>query len=336
MKIAVDAMGGDNAPEEIVKGCMLAARELKDVKIYLIGKEDSIRKELKKKDSDSSNLPIEIINASEVIDNSESPVKAVKTKKDSSMIKGLELLKKEEVDAFISAGSTGAFMAGALLKVGRIKGIDRPALASVIPTVRGGTLLLDMGANTDVKPKNLIQFAVMGSIYASRVIGIKEPKVALLNIGKEKEKGSQLTKEAYKILSEEPYINFIGNMEARELFEEGADVLVCDGFSGNVFLKAIEGMAFTIFNLIKKEAESSFSSKIGALLLKSKFKSVISKLDYTEYGGAPFLGIKGVCIKCHGSSNAKAVKNAIRQGKIYVEQNIIGSLFEEFSKEGER
>ena len=334
MKIAVDAMGGDNAPGEIVKGSILAARELKDVELFIIGNEDNIQNEIKK--NNISNLSIDIINASEVIDNNESPVKAVKTKKDSSMIKGLELLKKEEIDAFISAGSTGAFMAGALLIVGRIKGIDRPALASVIPTAKGWTLLLDMGANTDVKPKNLIQFAVMGSMYATKVMGIKEPRVALLNIGKESEKGSQLTKEAYKLLSKESYINFIGNMEARELLEEGADVLVCDGFSGNVFLKAIEGVAITIFDLIKKEVESSFSSKIGAFLLKSKFKSVISKLDYSEYGGAPFLGIKGVCIKCHGSSNAKAIKNAIMQGKIYVEQNIIGSLFEEFSKEGER
>lgn len=333
MKIAVDAMGGDNAPKEIIKGGIDAARLLqKGVEIVFIGPKEKIQREIEK--NNGYNLPISTVNAEEVIDNNESPVKAIKTKKNSSMVIGLNLLKNKEVDAFISAGSTGAFMAGALLITGRIKGIDRPALASVIPTIKGGILLLDMGANTDVKPKNLLQFAVMGSIYSNKVLGIKNPKIALLNVGKEQEKGNLVTKEAYKLLCNEPSINFIGNMEAREILQGNADVLVCDGFSGNILLKAIEGVATTFFSVLKEEIKTSYISQLGGLLIKSHLKKFKKKFDYSEHGGAPFLGIKGVCIKCHGSSDASAIKNAILKGETYVEKNIIESFIKEFSDEG--
>lgn len=317
MKIAVDAMGGDNAPLEIVKGCIRALESEKRLELIIVGKEESIKDILKGYDT----RRIEIMNASQVISGEDQPVEAIRKKKDSSMVLGMELVKRREAEAFISAGNTGALLAGALLKIGRIRGIDRPALAPVIPTLKGGAMLIDAGANADCKPVNLLQFGMMGSAYMNGVLGIENPRVALVNIGAEKGKGNALVKEAYTLL-ERSGLNFIGSIEARSIPEGVADVLVCDGFVGNVVLKLIEGLAMALFSRLKTEFTANLPSKIAASVLKPGLKRLKSSLDYKQYGGAPLLGVAGGCIKAHGSSDALAIENAVMQAVRFIENEV--------------
>lgn len=331
MRIIVDAMGGDKGPEVTVKGCVDALKEV-DIEIVLVGKEEIIKEQLDKLGYNGNN--ISIVNADDVITNDDKPVMAIRRKKNSSMVVGLKMIKDKEGDAFISAGNTGALLTGGLLVVGRIKGIERAALAPVYPTKRGISLLVDAGANADCKPKYLQQFALMGSIYAEKVLNKKNPKVGLVNIGVEKGKGNELTKESFELLSKSSQINFYGNVEARDIPEGLVDVLVCDGFVGNVILKLTEGLAFSIFSALKEEFLKNPITKLGALLLKPGLRSFKSKLDYTEYGGAPLLGVKGGVIKAHGSSDAKAIKNAIRQAKAFVENDVLRLIKESISNLG--
>lgn len=327
MRIAVDAMGGDQGVMVTVKGSIEAVKEL-GVNIILVGNEEIIKNELSKYEYSGNN--IEIISAEDIITNDEEPAMAVRRKKQSSMVMGLNLVKDKMADAFVSSGSTGALLAGGLLLVKRIKGVDRAALAIPYPTKKGVSLLLDAGANTDCKAKYLQQFAIMGSIYMEKILDTANPKVSLVNIGTEEGKGNELSKETYDLLKN-TNVNFTGNIEARDIPEGDADVLICDGFVGNIILKLTEGLAMSIFSLLKEEFMSSFTSKIGALLLKSGLKKFKKRLDYTEYGGAPLLGIKGVVIKAHGSSDAKAIKNAIKQAKILVENKVIERIEDEVS-----
>lgn len=330
MKIAIDAMGGDNAPRAIIEGALLASRQY-GVELYLVGLKGEIGKYLAEEDEKS--LKVNIVEASEIINVDEAPVNAIKHKKDSSMVVGLKLVKEGQCDAFVSAGSTGAFLAGSLLKVGRIRGIDRPALSPLIPTIKGSCMIIDAGANVDSKPRNLQQFAVMGSIYMEKVMGIKNPRVGLLNIGAEESKGNELTKESFELIKNTG-VNFIGNVEARDIIGGVCDVCVCDGFAGNVLLKSTEGAAIVIFKLLKEEFMKSFKTKLGAVLLKSSLKSFKKRFDYTEVGGAPFLGINGIMIKAHGSSDANAVKNAIRQAKLLYDNGCIETIRNEIGKLG--
>jgi len=329
MIIAIDAMGGDHAPQEIIKGCMLALDEYQDISLILVGQQDVLEKELAKYKSCKNRMSIQ--NASDVITTHEAPVSGIRSKKDSSMVVGLEMVKVKKTQAFISAGSTGALMVGSLLKVGRIKGIDRPALASIIPTKKQGVLLLDVGANAECKSINLVQFAMMGSIYMNKVFERSNSKVGLVNIGEEEEKGNELVKSAYQAMKTAS-CNFIGNVEARDIFEGNADVLVCDGFTGNIILKLIEGLADTIFLMLKIEFMRNILSKLAAWILKPALRNFKKKMDYTEYGGAPFLGIDGCIIKAHGSSNANAIKNAIRQAQNFIKGNVNELISKEIIK----
>ena len=313
MNIYVDAMGGDNAPIEIIKGCILAIKEY-NIHITIIGIQEDIQKELWKYKHEEDKITI--INTTEIINNEDEPVFAIRKKKDSSLVKGMNLVKENDHSVLISAGNTGALLAGGLLKIGRIKGILRPALAPIIQKKKNPCLLIDAGANTDCKSKQLQQFAIMGSIYMQKVIGKDQPRVGLVNIGSEETKGNELTKETYKLLKKSN-INFIGNVEARDIPHGVADIIVCDGFTGNVILKLTEGLSSFIMHSLKDQMLSTFKGKIGGLFLKSTLKSFKNQFDYTEYGGAPFLGINGGLIKAHGSSDANAIKNAIRQGIKY-------------------
>ncbi|MCM8901842.1 phosphate acyltransferase PlsX [Caldicoprobacter algeriensis] len=323
MNIIVDAMGGDNAPGEIVQGCIDAAREY-GISLTLVGKEDVVWEELKKRNAPEGKFTV--VHASEVVEADDAPVAAIRAKKDSSMVKGFELLKQDPKAVFLSAGNTGALMAGGLLKVGRIKGIDRPALAPMIPNLKRGTLLIDAGANAECKPQNLVQFAVMGSIYMEKVMGYKNPTVGLVNIGQEETKGNELTKEAYRLLKAEKSINFVGNVEPRDMLEGVVDVLVCDGFVGNVILKLTEGVALGLFQMLKEELTKNAVTKMGALLLKPGFKRIKKRMDYAEHGGAPLLGVRGGIIKAHGSSDARAIKNAVRQAMLFIQNNVLETI----------
>lgn len=328
MKLFVDGMGGDHSPNEIVKGCVLAVQEYK-VPVTIIGIQEKIEKELGKYQYEK-NL-IEVIHASEVVENEDEPSRVIRRKKDSSMVKGMSLVKENKHSVLISAGNTGALLAGGLLKIGRIKGILRPALAPILPTKNGPTLLIDAGANAESKPQQLQQFALMGSIYMLKVIGIENPRVGLVNIGTEEKKGNTLVKETFPLL-QKTNINFIGNVEARDIPSGVADVLVCDGFTGNVILKLTEGLASFIFDALKETILSTSTGKIGGLLLKPSLRSFKEQFDYTEYGGAPFLGIQGGLIKAHGSSDAKAIKNAIGQGIQYLKQEVNSNIEQEIKK----
>lgn len=325
MKIVIDAMGGDNAPQETVKGAVEAVKQF-NVDIFLTGHIEEIAKELEKHSYPKEK--IEIVNCSEVIKTDEKPVVAIRRKKDSSLVVAINMVKDGKADAIISAGNTGAILAGGLFILGRMKGINRPALAPVYPTAKGVSILIDGGANPDCKPKNLLEFGVMGSLYANKLLNVDKPSVCLVNIGIEEGKGNELVKEAYEIFKKAPF-NFQGNVEARDVSAGYADVIVCDGFTGNIILKLTEGVAGTIFKMLKKELMKSPIRKLGALLIKSGLKSFKKSFDYSEYGGAPFLGVKGVVIKAHGSSNAKAIKNAVRQAKILIETNIVEDIEKE-------
>ncbi len=310
IKIAIDAMGGDLAPKEIIKGSVEAAGDVEDLKIFLVGQEEKIVEELKLLQHYPEDRVV-IVDAREVISAEEQAGIAVKKKKDSSMHVAMSLVKEQKAEAVVSAGNTGAFMAGGLLIIGRLKGISRPALAPLIPTFNGDRfMLLDVGANVDARPDHLLHYGIMGSIYVQKLMAKDMPRIGLLNIGTEEGKGNQLTREAFLLFKKSP-LNFIGNVEARDLLEGAADVVVCDGFTGNIVLKMMEGIAGGIFSSLKKELQKSLTSRVGGLLLMSGLKDMKKNLDYTEHGGAPLLGVKGICIKSHGSSNAKTIKNAI-------------------------
>ena len=324
MKIVVDAMGGDNAPEAIINGCVQVSREI-DAEIVLCGKEEIIKKHLDKIKFKGSNITIH--NASEVVTNEDAPTKAIRTKKNSSMVVGLNLIKEGTGDILISAGNTGALMAGALLLVDRIKGVDRPALAPILPSYEGPVLLVDAGSNANCKPENLLQFAIMGSIYMKNICGIENPRVGLVNIGTEVSKGNKLTKESFDLLQKSD-VNFIGSIEGRDIPLGTIDVAVCDGFVGNVILKVMEGMGKTVSKLLKDEIKRSVISKLGGLILMPALKRFKKKLDYTEYGGALYLGIERAVIKCHGSSNAKAIASAIKQAEAFVKNKTVEKIRE--------
>jgi glycerol-3-phosphate acyltransferase PlsX len=323
MKIILDGMGGDNAPGEIVNGVVQAAKEIEHT-IIIVGDEKKIHAELKKYKYNENQIIVE--NASDVITNEDAPVKAVRTKKDSSMVKGITMVKNGEGDLFISAGNSGAMMAGGLFILGRIQGIDRPAMASIYPILGGqASLLVDAGANSECKPDNLLEFATMGSIYMEKVLGRNNPSIGLVNIGIEETKGTTVTKAAHELL-EKSSVNFIGNVEAREIPFGASDVIVCDGFVGNVILKLTEGMALSIYGLLKKRLTAGLKAKMGAALLYDKLKGLKKEFDYSEYGGAPILGVKGPIVKMHGSSNANAVKNTILKGIPYAEQKVVQTI----------
>lgn len=320
VKVAVDAMGGDNAPGEVVKGAVEAANERPEIKIFLVGKEEKVKAELAK--YTYKDTQIEVVNAQEVIETAEPPVMAIRKKKDSSIVVAMNLVKNKEADAFVSAGSSGAILVGGQLLVGRIKGVERPPMAPLIPTTKGVSLLLDAGGNVDARASHLVQFAKMGSIYMENVIGVKNPKVAIVNIGAEEEKGNMLVKETYPLLKNCPDINFIGSIEAREIPNGQADVIVCEAFVGNVILKLYEGVGSALLGRVKQGMMSTLRSKIGALLIKPALKETLKDFDVKKYGGAPLLGLNGLVVKTHGSSTANEVKNSIIQCIAFKEQKI--------------
>jgi len=318
--VALDAMGGDNSPSEIIKGGVDAVNASKDVRVLMVGDEKKIQEELAKYTYDKER--IEIVPTTEVISNNESPVHAIRNKTDSSIVRCQRLVKSGEADAMVSAGSTGAVLAGGQLIVGRIKGVQRPPLAPLIPTAKGFSLLIDCGANVDARASHLLQFAQIGSIYMEHIMGVKDPKVAIVNIGAEEEKGNQLVKEAYPLLKECPSIHFIGSIEARDIPSGDADVIVCEAFVGNVILKLYEGVGNTLIHKIKASMMTSLRSKIGGLLVKPALKTVVKEFDSSEYGGAPMLGLKGLVVKAHGSSGAQEIKHSIIQCISFKKQNI--------------
>ncbi len=318
--IAVDAMGGDNAPVEIIKGAVNAVNINNSVKVKLVGISEVIEEELSKYTYDKSS--IEVVNATEVIATEEPPVNAIRKKKDSSIVVALNLVKNNEADAFVSAGSSGAVLVGGQLIVGRIKGVERPPLAPLIPTKKGVSLLIDCGANVDARSSHLVQFAKMGSIYMENVVGIKNPRVAIVNIGAEEEKGNSLVKETFPLLKNCPDINFIGSIEARDIPDGYADVIVCEAFVGNVILKLYEGLASTLISKIKEGLTSSVISTAGAALCKPALKKTLKSFDTEKYGGAPLLGLNGLVVKTHGSSKANEVTNSILQCLTFKEQQI--------------
>lgn len=330
IRVAVDAMGGDNAPTEIVKGAAAAVQENKKIKVFLVGRENVIKAELAKYSVPQEQ--IEIVNAEEVIETAEPPVAAIRAKKDSSIVKGMKLVKDGTCDAFVSAGSTGAVLVGGQVLVGRIKGVERPPLAPVIPTANGATLLIDCGANVDARASHLVQFAKMGSIYMENVLGVKNPKVGIVNIGAEEEKGNALVKETFPLLKECKDINFIGSVEARDIPSGVADVVVCEAFVGNVVLKMYEGVGATLLKSVKQGMMSSLRSKIGALLVKPALKETLKAFDLEQYGGAPLLGLNGLVVKTHGSSKAIEIKNSILQCIAFKEQQINEKIKEQIAQ----
>ncbi|WP_433749643.1 phosphate acyltransferase PlsX [Falsibacillus pallidus] len=316
MRIAIDAMGGDNAPNEIVLGAVKAAREFNDLNITLYGNENEISKYISKEDR------VEIIHAEEVILGTDEPVRAVRRKKNSSMVMMAQAVADGYADACVSAGNTGALMAAGLFIVGRIEGIERPALAPTLPTLDGkGFVMLDLGANADAKAEHLLQYAIMGSIYAEKVRGIPNPRVGLLNIGTEEKKGNDLTKEAFKLIKESG-VNFVGNVESRDLLQGPADVVVTDGFTGNMVLKTIEGTAMSVFSMLKETLMSNMKTKLAAGLIKSDLMKIKGKMDYSEYGGAALFGLNAPVVKAHGSSNETAFYNAVKQTKEMIKHKV--------------
>ncbi len=322
MKIALDAMGGDYAPKETVMGAVEAVREL-GAEVILVGREDELKQLLQ--GINLHGLKLEIVHASETIAMDEHPANAVKKKKDSSLAVANRLVKEGVASAVISAGNTGAAMASSLLTLGRIPGIDRPAIASPMPTRTGVSVLLDAGANADCEAEYLLQFAIMGSIYAEKVLGLSNPRVGLLSIGEEASKGNKLTVEAHQLLSKSN-LNFIGNIEGRDIHQGACEVIVCDGFVGNVVLKLSEGLASVFMGQIKEAVSANVVSMVGAALIKNSLRQLKAKMDYTEYGGAPLLGLNGVSMISHGSSNAKAIKNAVRAARKTVEEGVIEKI----------
>lgn len=320
VKVVVDAMGGDNAPEEIVKGAIEAVNEREDIFIYLAGKKEVIEKELTNYTFPKDR--VEIVHAEEVIETAEPPVMAIRRKKDSSIVVGMNMVKRGEADAFVSSGSSGAILVGGQLIVGRIKGIERPPLAPLIPIKDGVALLIDCGANVDARPSHLVQFARMGSIYMEHIVGIKNPRVGIVNIGAEEEKGNALVKETFPLLKACEEINFIGSVEARDIPAGVCDVIVCEAFVGNVILKLYEGVGATLISKVKEGMMGSIRSKLGALLVKPALKQTLKSFDASQYGGAPLLGLNGLVVKSHGSSKALEIKNSIIQCVQFKQQKI--------------
>lgn len=331
VNVAVDAMGGDNAPGEIVKGAVEAANADARVKIFLVGRKDVIEKELTQYTYNAEQ--VEIVHAEEVIETAEPPVMAIRRKKDSSIVKAMYMVKDGTCDAFVTAGSSGATLVGGQVIVGRIKGVERPPLAPLIPTENGVALLVDCGANVDARPSHLVQFAKMGSVYMENIMGIKNPRVGIVNIGAEEEKGNALVKETYPLLKNCPEINFIGSVEARDIPAGVADVIVCEAFVGNVILKLYEGVGATMLHKVKAGMMTSLRSKIGALLVKPALKKTLKAFDLQEYGGAPMLGLNGLVVKTHGSSKAVEIKNSVLQCVTFKEQKINDKIKEKITLE---
>ena len=331
VNVAVDAMGGDNAPVEIVKGAIEALNEEKKIKLFLLGRREAIEPELAKYTYDKDR--VEVVHTEEVIETAEPPVMAIRKKKDSSIVKGMYLVKEGTCDAFVSAGSSGAVLVGGQIIVGRLKGVERPPMAPLIPTENGASLLVDCGANVDARPSHLVQFAKMGSLYMESVLGVKNARVGIVNIGAEEEKGNALVKETFPLLKNCPDINFIGSVEARDIPAGVADVVVCEAFVGNVILKMYEGVGAVMLKKVKAGMMTSLRSKIGALLVKPALKKTLKSFNMDEYGGAPMLGLKGLVVKTHGSSKAVEVKNSVLQCVTFKEQRINEKIQEKITLE---
>ena len=324
MKRVIDGMGGDNAPMAPVEGACMAVKEY-GIDIVITGDKDKLEKELAKYDCDKTK--IRIVHTSQVISNDEKPVVAIRRKTDSSMVVALNMVKNKEVDAMVSAGSTGALLSGGVFVIKRIKGISRPCICTAIPTMQAGlTLLSDTGANVDCNSQQLLDFAAMTNIYAKKVLKIDKPRLALANIGTEEGKGNELLKNTYEVLKNREDMNFIGNMETREILNGVCDIVICDGFIGNIIVKTLEGTALALFKKMKEAIMSSTKAKIGALLIKDSLKELKNSLDYSSHGGAPFLGVEGGLIKAHGSSDSRAIKNAIRQAIEFVDGNVVDEI----------
>lgn len=331
IRVVVDAMGGDNAPEAPVKGAAEALNEVSGLSIILVGRTDDIQKELDKCTYDKER--VSIVHADDVIGFDEPPVMAIRKKKNSSIVVGMNLVKHGDADAFVSAGSTGAILVGGQFVVGRIKGVERSPLAPLVPTAKGPALLIDCGANVDARPSHLVQFAKMGSVYMEHVVGISNPRVAIVNIGAEEEKGNMLVKETYPLLKECTDINFTGSIEARDIPKGGADVIVCEAFVGNVILKLYEGLAATLLGKVKEGLMSSLRSKVGALLIKPALKKTLKQFDTSGQGGAPLLGLKGLVVKAHGSSGPLEIKQAVKQCIQFGEEKINDKIRENLTIE---
>jgi phosphate acyltransferase len=329
IKIAVDGMGSDNSPQSEVEGAIEASREY-GVHVYLVGKEPVLGPLLKAQHRGAS---VELIHASEVIAMDEPPTAALRRKKDSSIRVAADLVLQGVASGLVSAGNTGAVMATSKMVIGVVPGVDRPALATVLPTLTGHAVLLDVGANVDCKPHHLVQFAIMGHLFSKKIVGVANPRVGLLSVGEEESKGNDLTKGVHKALKD-VRINFIGNVEGRDIYNGRADVIVCDGFTGNVALKTSEGLIEAVLKLLKEELSSNLQAMLGALLSQQSFKRLKKRLDYAEYGGAPLLGLRGVSIICHGRSNSNAIKNAIRVAKEFAENQVNAKLETELSQVG--
>mgnify|MGYP002565063115 CR=1 FL=1 len=330
-RVALDAMGGDNAPGELVKGAVDAVNGRSDIKVLLVGQQDVVEKELKQYSYPKEQ--IEVVHAEEVIETAEPPVNAIRKKKQSSIVVGMNMVKQKEADAFVSAGSSGAILVGGQVIVGRIRGIERPPLAPLIPTEKGVSLLIDCGANVDARASHLVQFARMGSIYMESVMGKKNPTVGIVNIGAEEEKGNALVKETFPLLKECSDINFIGSVEARDIPYGVADVIVCEAFAGNIILKLYEGVAGGLMKKVKEGMMSSLRSKIGALLVKPALKKVLKDFDTSNHGGAPLLGLNGLVVKTHGSSKSTEICNSIIQCVTFKEQKINEKIREAIQQE---
>lgn len=322
-KIAVDAFGGDYAPEQIVEGALLAADQ-EGISVILTGDENRLKALV---DGKAGSNRIEIVHAPQVVHMDDEPVAAVRSKDDSSLVRGAKLVQAGEAQALVSAGNTGASLAASLFHIKRIKGVERPAISTLMPTATGFSLILDVGANADCRPNQLVQFAQMGSIYAAEVLKVPNPRVGLLNVGHEPGKGNQLVKEVYNLL-QDASLNFVGNVEGREIPGGGVDVVVCDGFIGNIVLKFAEGLGSTLLGMIKEEAQRSAVSLAGAALMKPGFRRIKKRMDPNEYGGAPLLGVNGVVIIAHGGSNAKAIYNAVRVARDGVKNNYVQIIAE--------
>lgn len=331
VRVAVDAMGGDNAPGAIVQGAIDAVNAEPRLKLFLVGRREAIEEELKKYTFDPER--VEIVHTEEVIETAEPPVMAIRKKKDSSIVKAMNMVREGTCDALVSAGSTGAVLVGGQVIVGRIKGVERPPLAPLIPTEKGVALLVDCGANVDARPSHLVQFAKMGSVYMESVMGVKNPRVGIVNNGAEEEKGNALVKETFPLLKNCPEINFVGSVEARDIPAGAADVIVCEAFVGNVILKMYEGVGASLIKKVKAGMMGSLRSKIGALLVKPALKKTLKDFDLEQYGGAPLLGLNGLVVKSHGSAGAVEIKNSVLQCVTFMEQKINDKIKEKITLE---